>query len=113
MPYINLKTTVSVDSDKGKALKAKFGKAIENFPGKSEKWLVVGVEDNARLWFAGSDEGCAYTEVALLGTASDAAYESMTAALTDIISSELAISPDKIYIKYEECTHWGWNGGNF
>ncbi|NLA77034.1 MAG: hypothetical protein GX851_04285 [Clostridiales bacterium] len=113
MPYINLKTTEAVSAEKGEAIKAKFGKAIENFPGKTERWLVVGIEDNARLWFAGESVPCAYAEVALLGKASGEAYDRMTAALTDIISSELSTPPDKIYIKYEECEHWGWNGGNF
>ena len=46
MPYINLKTTTKVTEEKAEILKAKFGKAIESFPGKTESWLMVGIEDN-------------------------------------------------------------------
>ena len=37
----------------------------------------------------------------------------MTAAITDILSKELQIAPNRIYVKYEEVAYWGWNGNNF
>ena len=53
MPYINLKTTKTVAPEKCEVIKAAFGKAIESFPGKTEAWLMVGIEDNVKLWFKG------------------------------------------------------------
>ena len=37
----------------------------------------------------------------------------MTAAVTKIVSEELEIPAQRIYIQYEECSYWGWNGNNF
>ena len=37
----------------------------------------------------------------------------MTAAVTQILSEELSLAPDRIYVQYEEVNHWGWNGSNF
>ena len=37
----------------------------------------------------------------------------MTAVVTDIFAAELGIDPARIYVRYEETEHWGWNGANF
>ncbi len=114
MPYINLKTTKKVSSDNCEALKTAFGKAIECFPGKSEAWLMVGIEDEKKLWFRGdASADSALVDVELLGTASKEASEKMTSIMCDIINRELGISPDRIYVKYKEYDKWGWNGSNF
>lgn len=114
MPYINLKTTKTVAPEKCEALKTAFGKAIESFPGKTEAWLMVGIEDGVKLWFKGdASSDSAIVDVELLGTASKDAVEKMTSVMCDIINRELEISPDRIYIKYREYDKWGWNGQNF
>ena len=53
MPYINLKTTAKVTEEKCERVKTAFGKAIECFPGKSEAYLMVGIEDGAKLMGSG------------------------------------------------------------
>lgn len=114
MPYISTKTTVSIDEAKEKILKEKLGKAIELLPGKTEAWLMLSFEDNVKMYFKGDNsKPCAYVEVNIFGKASDAAYDAMTAAVCDIYNKELGIPTDRIYVKYEECDHWGWNGSNF
>lgn len=114
MPFISTKTTVAIDPDKEASIKKKLGKAIEIIPGKSENWLMLSFEDNCSMYFKGSkDKPLAFLEVKLFGKASADAYNRLTMTLTDIISEELGIRPDSIYVKYEEVSHWGWNGSNF
>lgn len=114
MPYIDLKTTKTCNNDQCETLKAAFGKAIESFPGKTEAWLMVNIEDAQKLWFKGnSSADSAMVDVALFGKANSSAYDKMTKALTVILSGELGIPTDRIYIKYSEVEHWGWNGNNF
>ena len=113
MPFINTKTNVTVSSEKEAVLKEKFGRAI-SILGKGEGWLMLNFEGNQNLWFKGrNDMNMAIVELSLFGKATEAAYERMTRELTDILSSELGISPDCIYVKYAEVKYWGWNGGNF
>ena len=114
MPYIKLSTTAKVDAPKAETLKAAFGKAIESFPGKTEQWLMVNIEDAQRMWFRG-DAGAdaAMVEVDLLGSVSSAASRNMTAALCEILERELGVDPARVYVKYTGFTDWGWNGSNF
>ncbi|MBR4048892.1 MAG: hypothetical protein IKK09_00180 [Clostridia bacterium] len=113
MPFIQTKTNVSISKEQEMSLKTAFGKAIELIPGKSERWLMLGFSDNERMWFVGDDASLAYISVKLFGSASDSAYDALTAKLTEIVSSELGVSASRIYVKYEEIDHWGWNGSNF
>lgn len=102
-----------MDSAKAESIKAKFGKAIEAFPGKSEGWLMLSFADETTMYFKGSAEPCAIAEVSLYGSVNPAAANNMTAQITDILSSELSIAPARIYVKYDGIDNWGWNGGNF
>lgn len=113
MPYIHTKTNVKVTKPTADALKAACGEAITLIPGKTEAWLMVEVEGEKAMYFAGSDAPCAYIEVKLFGKASDAVYERLTAKLCEVAAKHLSVSPDRVYVKYEEVEHWGWNGSNF
>ena len=114
MPYIRTTVSKSLTDENKENLKAKLGQAIALIPGKTEAWLMLAFEDNIDMYFKGScDKEYAYLEVSLFGTTSDAAYDRLTAALSEIVNEELGIDRANIYIKYEEANHWGWNGTNF
>ena len=82
--------------------------------GKSENWLMVNFEDNCRLYFKGDNsEETAIVEVALFGKASDSQYDAMTSEITKVISETLGVNASRIYVKYQEVDHWGFNGFNF
>ena len=44
MPFMQLKTNVAVTEQQETLLKTSFGSAITAIPGKSETWLMVGIE---------------------------------------------------------------------
>lgn len=113
MPNIQIQTNVALSDSAKTELKAALGKAIETIPGKSERWLMVELEGEKTMYFQGSDAPCVLASVELLGSASDATYDKMTAVMTDLLSKKLGVAPDRIYTKYTEFTHWGWNGNNF
>lgn len=113
MPFINTKTSCEITKEKEIAIKEKLGQAM-SLIGKSENWLMLNFEDNCRLYFKGSNsEDMAMVEIALFGKATDSQYDAMTEKVTEIIASELSISPSCIYVKYEEVDHWGYSGFNF
>lgn len=114
MPYIDLKTTAKVTKEKEIALKAAFGKAIELIPGKSERWLMVKLADECKMFLAGdSKDEIAMVEIDIFGNAKNEAYDLVTERICDILNEELSIKKDRIYVKYSEVDHWGWNGENF
>ena len=55
MPFMQLKTNVAVTEQQETLLKTSFGSAITAIPGKSETWLMVGIEPQYTLYFQGSD----------------------------------------------------------
>lgn len=114
MPYIQTKANVEITKEQEKKIKTALGKAIALIPGKSEAWLMCEIEGGKNLYFAGDgDVPCAYNEVKILGNASEADCNTLTGEICRILNEELGISQDKIYVKYEMCSVWGWNGSNF
>ncbi len=114
MPFINTKVNVEISDEKEKELKERLGKAIEIIPGKSEQWLMLGFEDNVRLYFRG-DNNCkiAFVEVKVFGNENKNAFNALTGEICKIYNEVLDIDPDKVYVKYEAVANWGWNGSNF
>jgi len=113
MPFINSKVSVKMTDAQKESIKSKLGEAIAVL-GKSESWLMVGFEDDYCLYFKGEkSEKLAMVEVALFGKASALAYSKFTAQVCNIFGEVLDITANQIYVKYEEVTHWGWNGDNF
>lgn len=114
MPFINAKVTVKMSEEKKETVKKKLGEAISVIPGKSEQWLMVGFEDSYDLYFQGNKNAeSAFIEVKIFGRASSEVYNQMTGVISDIFEEELGISSNRIYVKYEEVSEWGWNGSNF
>jgi phenylpyruvate tautomerase PptA (4-oxalocrotonate tautomerase family) len=114
MPFINTKTNIEITTEKQNAIKTKLGKAIELIPGKSENWLMLSFDDKCSMYFKGqNDKPMVFVEVKLFGSASESAYDKLTAAITKILEDELDAPANQIYVKYEEVSHWGWNGNNF
>jgi len=113
MPFINVKTNTAVPADKETAIKAALGQAITAVPGKSESWLMVGIEPEKILYFKGDNAPAAMVEVSVFGSSNSAAFNKLTDSICNILNKELSIDRSRVYVKYE-CTHdWGWNGSNF
>ncbi len=113
MPYIDIKTNAPVSAAEARTLKTRLGQAVTALPGKSEQWLMVRVEPECSLWFAGSDEPCAMVDVSVYGGAPSDAYETLTARICELLDGILSIDPSRVYVNYAETPNWGWNGGNF
>lgn len=111
MPYIKTSTNIKIDDEKLISIKSKMGEAIR-LMGKTEDWLMLEFDDNMKMFFKGnSDSGIAFLDVKVLGSVSNS--NEMTKELTNIISTELEISPSNIYISYQGYSDWGYNGHNF
>lgn len=114
MPYIETKVSTPITKEQEKSLKEKYAKVIENFPGKTEAWLMLNFEDNCRLWFKGdNNQPTAYVEVKIFGSVNPTGAEKMTADVCRILEEELGIPQSRTYVKYEGIDNWGWNGTNF
>ncbi len=113
MPFINVKTNQPISAAQSESIKSQLGKAITAIPGKSESWLMVGLEGAYQLYFKGTADPAAMVTVSIFGSASGNAMNTLTAHITGILTDTLGISSDRIYVSYSETENWGWNGSNF
>ena len=113
MPFIDSKITTNVAPEKKETIKAEFGRLMSVL-GKSETYLMVGIDDNYDLWMGGNKvEKGAYVSVSLLGNASSEAYEKLTGKICELFENELGIPGTSVYVTYHPVSDWGWNGSNF
>ena len=114
MPFIDIKTSAKLNEAKKKSLYSICGELITIFPGKSEAWLMVNVSDECSMAFKGDDTSeCAIVEVKIFGRSTQDAYGMFTKSFTEAFSSLSGIPKDRIYVKYDECSLWGYDGDNF
>ena len=113
MPYIHTRVNRPISQEAEASLASRLGQAV-SLLGKSENWLMLQFEENCRLYFKGDNQQpMAFVCVQLFGKAGADAYDRMTAEITAILRETLSISPDCVYVAYQETDHWGWNGSNF
>lgn len=113
MPFIDARFSTPVDKNKEEIIKKRLGEAI-TLIGKSEAYLMVQIAGDCNLYFKGNqDLDSAFFEVKLLGKSTKQNYETLTAALCEIASSELDIPTNRVYVKFEECEFWGFDSFMF
>ena len=113
MPFIRTTTNVSVSDSAAEKIRHHLFQAILLIPVKSYQWLMLTMEVDKKMYFAGSDEPLAMAEVSLYGSASGDCYNKLTGKITEILSDVLSIPANRIYVRYAETEYWGWNGENF
>ena len=114
MPFINSRVSINMTDQQKETIKEKLGSAIAMIPGKSEEWLMLEPADNCNLYFKGANtQPLAMIEIKVFGKIPEDCLDKMTKRICEIYETELQIKKDCIYVKYEECYKWGWNGSNF
>lgn len=113
MPFINVKTTEVIDDRKKETLSQGLCQIAQTCLGKGENWVMTGFESEAQLSFRGRADKIAYVEVKCFGTPAADGADAMSGQVCNLLSEELGISPDRIYVSYWGTNMWGWNGANF
>lgn len=113
MPHIHTQVNLPISTDEEIALKQAMGQAITALKGKTETYLMLSFEENARLWLGGKNTPCAQLEVSLLGEASHEDCNRLTAQLSNILEKILGVPQDRTYVRYSMTREWGWNGQQF
>ena len=111
MPFIIARVNVPVSREQEQEIKSYLGRAIELVPGKSEQYLLLGIEENYHFWLRGDDsQPAAYIEASIFGNESHCGYESFTREITKVFHEVLSIPPENIYLKYDDIRVWGVGG---
>jgi len=114
MPLLRIQTNTPLDAEKKQALAAAGSRAVADMLGKPERYVMVSVEENPAMLFAGSDEPLAYLELKSIGLPGNRTAE-FSAGLAALLGEHLALPADRIYIEFADAARnmWGWNGATF
>ncbi len=82
--------------------------------GKPEEVMMVTLEDECRMFFAGSRQPAVYMELKGIGL-DESFSEKLSAELCLLVSQALDVAQDRVYIVFEgvERKMWGVNGTTF
>lgn len=111
MPYLNIVTNQTID-DESALLKAA-SQTVAKAAGKPESYVMVAVEAKASMLMGGSDAPTAILDYRALGLPAD--RTAFSDALCTLITEQLGIAGDRIYISMtdSERQNWGWNHDTF
>lgn len=109
MPYISFKTNHKLTLRQENIIKSKTGELISLIPGKSEKSLMIHMEDDQIMYFKGEELTCMMIEINLYKSAEFEDKKRLTEAMIQMIHETTKIEADNIYVIFHEFDHWGLN----
>jgi phenylpyruvate tautomerase PptA (4-oxalocrotonate tautomerase family) len=111
MPYLNIVTNQDI-TDESAFIKSA-SQTVAKASGKPESYVMIALEQKASMSMGGSDAPTAFLDYRALGLPSD--RTAFSDALCTLISNELNIAGDRIYISMtdSERHNWGWNHSTF
>lgn len=111
MPYLSIQTNTPTSDSAGQALLKKTSKLVSQQLGKPESYVMVALPAATPMLFAGSDEASAYLQLKSIDL-DEKTTTGLSNALCSLISAELGISQDRVYIEFSNAQRhlWGWNG---
>ena len=112
MPVLQITTNQAID-DSG-ALAREASKLTADMLGKPESYVMVNINAEADLIFAGSSEPCARLMLESLGLP-ESETKSYSETLCGFIEQHLGIPPSRTYIEFisPERHMFGWNNSTF
>jgi phenylpyruvate tautomerase PptA (4-oxalocrotonate tautomerase family) len=115
MPFLKIQTNHVVDSATGEALLAKASKLVAKKLGKPENYVMVQLQKEAPMLFAGTNAPLAFLELKSIGLPNNSTTADLSASLCTLIEQDLNIPKDRVYIEFSDAPRdmWGWNGGTF
>jgi phenylpyruvate tautomerase PptA (4-oxalocrotonate tautomerase family) len=114
MPLLSIETNQSLDEGQTRALLASASSTTAKILGKPEGYVMVKLNHNPDMMFAGNQQPLAYVELKSLGLPEELTAE-FSATLCSMLSGEAGIPAERIYIEFKNGVRhlWGWNGATF
>lgn len=112
MPLLEITTNTPIDNERQLAEQA--SKLTAELLGKPESYVMVKLQAQQTLLFAGSDQPAAHLKLKSLGLPEDRTTE-LSASLCEFVSSTMNIDSARIYIEFASPARylWGWDKRTF
>lgn len=114
MPTLIIQTNVSLAPEDRRPAVAAASALIAQELGKPESYVMVSLQTNPDMLFAGNDSPLAYLELKSLGLPESRTAQ-LSAALCGLMTERFGIPAARVYIEFASPPRhlFGWNGGTF
>ncbi|MBC8211079.1 MAG: hypothetical protein H8E21_08410 [Gammaproteobacteria bacterium] len=112
MPYLTITSNQPLDTDSNQL--ELLSKTVADGLKKPESYVMVAIQYNPNMLFAGNNNPLAYCELKSLGIQPSQTKE-LSRSLCSCMSKLYGISPERIYIEFSAPSRsmWGWNSNTF
>ena len=114
MPYLKIQTNLPMtQKSKQSVLKAASTLVSEEL-GKPEEFVMIAIQPDTAMIFAGSDEPVAFLELKSVGLPGRQTRR-LSSELCNLIHQHLGIASERTYVKFINVGRgmWGWKGSTF
>lgn len=114
MPYLKIETNLPLTKKAERAVLKNASQLVAELLAKPESFVMVALQANTPMLFAGSDDPVAFLELKSIGLPARRT-KSLSEALCHLIEGHLGIPCDRVYVKFIDVKHgmWGWKGDTF
>jgi len=112
MPVLQISTNVTVDDKDAMAKQA--SSLVAELLGKPESYVMICINANADMVFAGASDPCAHLVLKSLGLP-ETKTKIYSEKLCTFIEQQIGVAPSRTYIEFisPERHMFGWNSGTF
>ena len=114
MPFLAVTTNHPIPADQRTEILKRLSATVAQILGKPEQYVMVSLQTNPDMLFAGNAEPLAYLELKSIGLPVDKTTE-LSATLAAAMKDGVSIPADRVYVEFANAERhmWGWNGRTF
>lgn len=114
MPYLKIQTNLPLSKKAERSVLQDASALVAKELGKPEEFVMVALQPDTPMMFAGTDDPVAFLELKSIGLPADKTKR-LSRTLCDLINRHLGIKPERVYVKFIDVLHsmWGWKGDTF
>lgn len=114
MPYLKIQTNLPMTKPAKQSILRAASALIAEELGKPEEFVMIAIQPDTDMIFAGSDDPVAFLELKSVGLPGRQTRR-LSRELCTLLHQHLGISPERTYVKFIDVRHgmWGWKGDTF
>ena len=114
MPYLKIQTNIPISKIAEPNVLKHASALVAKELGKPEEYVMIALQPNTPMMFAGTDDPVAFLELKSIGLPAQETKR-LSQALCGLIHEHLGIRPERVYVKFIDVRRgmWGWKGDTF
>lgn len=114
MPYLKIQTNLPLSRKAERTILKTASTLVAEELDKPEDFVMLALQANTPMLFAGSDEPVAFLELKAIGLPARKTKR-LSEALCTLVETHLGIPPRRVYVKFIDVRRgmWGWQGDTF